>query len=185
MTCPVCKTDTLREITLLEGFPANQCPTCGGIWIPSNSFMSWKRAQGNQSEEINDMIAADTSWEINELKLCPASGHLLVRYKIFPDVDFYLDRCRHCNGIWMDKHEWDVLVSQNLHNHLNEFFTHVWQEKLHTAETKNNMDMLTSKNLARKTINIFRRSANGCRIIPNAACCWRFYRRMIPTRSND
>jgi Zn-finger nucleic acid-binding protein len=142
MTCPVCKTDTLGEITLLEAFPANQCPTCGGIWVPSNAFMSWKRAQGNQSEEIKNVITADPSWEINELKLCPASGHLLVRYKIFPDVDFYLDRCRHCNGVWMDKHEWDVLVTQNLHNHLNEFFTHVWQEKLHTAETKNNMDML-------------------------------------------
>jgi len=142
MKCPVCKTDTLGEIVLLEELPANQCSQCNGVWMPSNAFLAWKRTQPGDFVEKKGVISIDPSWEVDELKLCPASGHILMRYKIFPDSEFYLDRCRHCNGIWFDKREWDVLVDRNLHDNLNEFFTHVWQDKLHAAETKRNMEKL-------------------------------------------
>lgn len=35
-----------------------------------------------------------------------------------------------------------MLVDRNLHDNLNEFFTHVWQDKLQAAETKKNMEKL-------------------------------------------
>ena len=80
--------------------------------------------------------------DVNELKLCPNSGHILARYKIFPDTEFYLDRCSHCNGIWFDKNEWDALVARNWHDNVNEFFTRSWQDRVHTEETKAHLDKL-------------------------------------------
>jgi Zn-finger nucleic acid-binding protein len=142
MKCPVCKADTLSEIVLLEGLPAHQCSNCDGVWMPSNTFLTWKRTQPGDFVEKQGVITIDPDWEVNELKLCPGSGHILTRYKIFPDSEFHLDRCRHCNGIWFDKQEWNVLLDRNLHDNLNEFFTHVWQDKLHDAETKKNMEKL-------------------------------------------
>ncbi len=142
MKCPVCKIDALGSITLLEGLPANQCANCGGVFIPSNAYMTWRRTLGSGLPEKEGAIEIDPSWDVKELKLCSNCGHIMARYKIFPDTDFYLDRCRKCNGIWMERHEWDVLVDRNLHDNLNEFFTRPWQDHLHVAETRNHLDQI-------------------------------------------
>ncbi len=140
MKCPVCKIDSLSGISLVENLPANQCSNCGGVWVPSNAYLAWKRAKGDDVSEKAGSIHIDPSWEVDEIKLCPSSGHILARYKIFPDTEFYLDRCKDCNGIWFDKKEWDVLVDRNLHDNLNDFFTRSWQDNLRAVETKKNME---------------------------------------------
>jgi Zn-finger nucleic acid-binding protein len=140
MNCPVCKGYKLGPIKLLEGLPATQCPNCNGVFIPSNAYMAWRKTLANPIPEKEGMIEIDPTWDVREIKLCPNCGHIMARYKIFPDTDFFLDRCRNCNGIWFDTHEWDVLVDRNLHDNLNEFFTRPWQDNLHAAETHNHLD---------------------------------------------
>ena len=142
MKCPVCKTDSLRSITLTEGLLASQCSNCGGVWIDSNTYLAWWKVKRDVLPVVQIETKLDPAWNVDELKLCPNSGHIMARYKIFPDTEFYLDRCGHCNGIWFDKNEWDALVERNLHDNLNEFFTRPWQDRLHTEETKAHMDKL-------------------------------------------
>jgi Zn-finger nucleic acid-binding protein len=142
MKCPVCKTDTLGLITLVEELPANRCSNCNGVWIDSNAYLAWWKAVGENIPSSPAKIGMDPAWDVGELKLCPNSGHILARYKIFPDTEFYLDRCGHCNGIWFDKNEWDALVERELHDNINEFFTHPWQNRLHMEEVRARMDRL-------------------------------------------
>lgn len=142
MKCPVCKLDSLGPITLVENLPANQCSNCNGVWLDSNSYIAWWKGRGEDLPERKIEMAIDPAWEVGELKLCPNSGHIMARYKIFPDTKFYLDRCGHCNGIWLDKNEWDALVKRNLHDNINEFFTRPWQDEIRTAEARNHMDKL-------------------------------------------
>jgi Zn-finger nucleic acid-binding protein len=113
MNCPVCKEFQLGPIKLLEGLPANQCPNCNGVFIPSNAYMTWRRTLGSGLPEKEGAIEIDPSWDVKELKLCPTCGHIMARYKVFPDTDFYLDRCRNCNGIWLEYEEWEVLIDRN------------------------------------------------------------------------
>ncbi len=142
MKCPVCKLDTLGIILLQDDLPANSCSQCGGIWIPSNDYLAWQHAKAADLAEkpADNPKPFDPTWETKELKLCPDCGHIMARYKTFPDVDYYLDRCRNCNGIWFDKNEWDAIAERNLHGKLNEFFTHPWQDKLHQQEAANRME---------------------------------------------
>ncbi len=142
MKCPVCKIHSLGAITLVENLPANQCANCGGVWISSNAYMTWWKTKGEELPQKPGRSGIDPHWHVDELKLCPESGHIMGRYKIFPDTDFYLDRCGHCNGIWFDKNEWDALVERNLHDNVNEFFTRPWQDELHAAETHNHLEKL-------------------------------------------
>jgi len=139
MKCPVCKTNTLQLINLADSLPANRCSTCNGIWVSSNQYLAWVRHQSAPLPERNGQVPIDPKWDTNTLKLCPEDGHIMARYKIFPSLEFYLDRCRHCNGIWFDDHEWDVLVSQNMQDKVNQFFTRPWQENMHTRETGDRM----------------------------------------------
>jgi len=142
MKCPVCKTDTLGSITLVENLPAKQCTNCGGSWIDSNTYLLWQQAKGEDAPQKQTASKIDPAWDTDELKLCPNSGHIMRKYKIFADTEFYLDRCGHCNGIWFDKHEWDALVERNLHDNVNEFFTRPWQDDIRAAETHNHLDRL-------------------------------------------
>ncbi len=142
MKCPVCKTDSLGSITLVEDLPANQCSNCGGVWIDSNAYLAWWKGKGEDMPVREAASQIDPSWNVDELKLCPNSGRIMARYKILPDTEFYLDRCGHCNGIWFDRNEWDVLAERNLHDNINEFFTRPWQDELHAAETRNHLEKL-------------------------------------------
>ena len=143
MKCPVCKIDSLDPVSLVGDLSANQCSNCGGVFIQSNAYLSWQRKLGGSSlPEKEGSIEIDPSWDIRELKLCSNCGHMMGRFKIIPDTDFYLDRCRNCNGIWLDRNEWDVLVDRNLYDNLNDFFTKPWQSQLHATETRNHMDQI-------------------------------------------
>ena len=141
MNCPVCKRTSLQPISLYDELPANQCANCGGIWISSNQYLAWLRLQKNSLPEkptgdIAPELRTDT------LKLCPESGHIMKRFKVFPGADFHLDRCGHCNGIWFDSAEWDILVSHNMQDKVNQFFTAPWQERLRQKESHDNMDRI-------------------------------------------
>jgi Zn-finger nucleic acid-binding protein len=142
MRCPVCKTVFLGPITLVDGLPARQCSNCKGVSISSNVYLTWRRTLGREFPPKEGAVEIDPSWEVRELKLCPDCGHIMARYKIFPDTDFYIDRCRSCNGIWLDQNEWDVLIDRNLHDNLNEFFTRPWQDHLRAAETRNHLEKI-------------------------------------------
>jgi Zn-finger nucleic acid-binding protein len=140
MRCPVCKNIFLGPVALLEGLPARQCSNCSGVSISSNAYLAWRKTLGHEYPPKEGAIEIDPSWEVKELKLCPDCGHIMARFKILPDTEFYIDRCRNCNGIWLDHHEWEVLIDRNLHDNLNEFFTRPWQENLRAEETKNHLD---------------------------------------------
>jgi Zn-finger nucleic acid-binding protein len=142
MRCPVCKDQLLGTIILLEGLPARQCSNCKGVSLSSNAYLAWRRTLGHEFPPKEGAIDIDSSWEVRELKLCPDCGHIMARYKILPDTEFYIDRCRSCNGIWLDHNEWDVLIDRNLHDNLNEFFTRPWQDNLRAAETRNHLDQI-------------------------------------------
>ena len=61
MKCPVCKENELGPITLLEGLPANQRSNCGGAFIPSNAYMTWRRTLGAGLPEKEGTIEIDPS----------------------------------------------------------------------------------------------------------------------------
>lgn len=143
MNCPVCKTDSLGEITLDHDLPARQCATCAGILLSSNAYMGWLRAKGDDLPEKPVSRPMNPTWDADLLKICPDCGRLMRRFKIFPDVDYTLDRRSHCNGIWFDHREWEALAERNLHDNLREFFTHPWQNNLRAGEAKTRMEAIS------------------------------------------
>lgn len=142
MLCPLCKEHALQPITLELGVPAHQCQRCQGIWIASNEYLLWLRTQPAPLPEKAPPDLAMPTWETQALKLCPNCGHIISRYQVLPNVKFYLDRCGHCNGVWFDPHEWDVVVARNLHDKVNQFFTQPWQAKIRAEEAHQMLDQL-------------------------------------------
>ncbi len=140
--CPVCKDALLSEVVLEDHLPAYQCERCQGIWLSSNPYLAWRKTH---SSALPPQDTGDTSvptWDTQALKLCPDCGRIMTRYRVLPDVKFYLDHCAHCNGVWFDRDEWAVLVARNLQDDVNSFFTQPWQTRLREEETKGVLDKL-------------------------------------------
>jgi Zn-finger nucleic acid-binding protein len=141
--CPICKTVQLVHHTMPDsGVPSYQCPRCEGIWIAANEYLRWAQTQDTVLPEKLDTGGDIPNWDIAQLKVCPGCGHFLTRYRVLPGVPFYLDRCSQCNGVWLDKNEWGVLVEHNLHDKVNQLFTQPWQAKIQKAEARAMLDKL-------------------------------------------
>jgi Zn-finger nucleic acid-binding protein len=150
MRCPLCSITLLHHTLLDSQLPAYRCARCDGIWIAANEYLRWVKTQGPALPEKQDDLGAIPTWDGAQAKLCPNCGRLLLRYRVLPNVDFQLDRCGNCNGVWFDRAEWDVIVARNLHDKVNQFFTQPWQSRLREEETRAALEALYLAKLGRE-----------------------------------
>ena len=58
---------------------------------------------------------------------CPECRFRMVKYLVGRGLDFTVDHCAGCKGIWLDRNEWEALKKRNLHDDLHGIFTQFWQ----------------------------------------------------------
>ncbi len=135
MICPICKTVALQNEDLYQGLIAKACGQCGGRWIPSYQYWLWLDKHGDTLPEKppTEAIALPVEDSVAG-KLCPECGHFLAHRKVGHGVDFCLDRCGNCGGIWFDKNEWEVLLSRHLHDEVHMVFSSPWQKQVREEE---------------------------------------------------
>lgn len=129
MKCPVCRTEVLHTSKLEGGLPVSTCFQCGGNWLSSTNYQRWLEDRSGPAPSISSerpLPVEDTS----KAKLCPECGHILIRYMVSHDIDFNLDHCGNCHGVWFDQNEWEVLLRHNLHGNLHKVFNEQWQRNL-------------------------------------------------------
>jgi Zn-finger nucleic acid-binding protein len=143
MKCPVCKDNLLQRETLKLDMPVSICGRCNGVWLSSNDYLEWLKQQSQAllEKEVGDDIPLPP--EIAEyLRCCADCGNILSRYKVLPTMNLFLDHCGHCNGVWFDKGELEILISRKLLGKINQFFTKPWQALIQEEETKAELDKL-------------------------------------------
>ncbi len=142
MNCPICKQPTLQATTLAQAIPAHHCKICGGIFISFNAYWKWRQKHPENENASAPVVVPPEAVERKQAKICPECGHLLIPYKILPGVQFLLDHCGNCNGVWFDGNEWAVLEKHQLYGRLNEFFTQPWQRNIRQQESRARMEGL-------------------------------------------
>jgi Zn-finger nucleic acid-binding protein len=65
--------------------------------------------------------------ESQRIKTCPECNHFLIRYRVGHGLDFSIDRCGACGGLWFDQNEWEILKLRNLHDDVHLIFSAAWQ----------------------------------------------------------
>lgn len=132
MKCPVCRTEMLHATEIEGGLPVGTCYNCGGNWLSSIDYERWlEHADPAPSVPKEQPLPVD---DTSKAKLCPECGHILIKYQVAHDIDFTLDHCGNCNGVWFDENEWQVLLQRNLHDALHKVFNEQWQNSLIKAE---------------------------------------------------
>jgi Zn-finger nucleic acid-binding protein len=139
----MCKKAELHPSSYDGQLPINVCHACGGAWLRANDYAYWLKTQSPgkydlvQAAEITHRFPVSDS---NQAAICPDCGHLLRSYQIASSIDFHLDRCGNCNGIWLDKNEWEALKAADLHDEVYRFFTQPWQKHIQDEVTARKLD---------------------------------------------
>jgi len=128
MNCPVDQSH-FRRVELESGLPAFQCIQCSGHWLRFGDYLAWRERQPG---DLSELPTAEPSEIVPDpvagaARRCPDCGHLLTRHGVGHGVHFALDRCGNCNGIWMDRSEWEALRARGLHDNLHQMFGPGWQ----------------------------------------------------------
>lgn len=142
MKCPLCDNAIMNSKTLEENLNVKTCNKCGGYWISSSEYFKWlsKHANVKTNNPFNEIsLHVENS---TKAKLCPDCGHILIKYKVGHGIDFRLDCCNSCNGVWLDKNEWEILKGRNFHEEINRIFTTEWQNEVKTEELKSSMEKI-------------------------------------------
>jgi len=148
MNCPVCKTRTLVTHSLTPTLASWKCDNCGGQWINSFQFWKWIDEGGPQSRTTGttDNAALLSATETKGAKICPECGRILAKYKVGHELDFSLDRCGNCGGIWFDRNEWEILQSRDLQKEIHLIFSDSWQHRVRDEEcTRHLQELLIQK----------------------------------------
>jgi Zn-finger nucleic acid-binding protein len=143
--CPACKNVVLELSILDNALPVLTCSVCGGSWLRANEYAIWLKSQkpGYFDEaRIKEASQRFPVVESNKAVVCPDCGHFLRKFKIGAKIDFHLNHCHHCNGVWLDKNEWESLKMADLHDEINQFFTEPWQRDIQNKITASKFDAL-------------------------------------------
>ncbi|MEM6449599.1 MAG: zf-TFIIB domain-containing protein [Cyanobacteria bacterium P01_D01_bin.105] len=137
MECPICHKHSLHEVRLDTGLLAHQCHQCFGYWISSEHYWEWLQYREQEQRlspaphpAVQRLATADSLPPVNDnstANLCADCGRLMTKAKVGRGLNFYLDRCSHCHGVWLDQHEWDHLKQQDLHHKIHYMFSSAWQ----------------------------------------------------------
>ncbi|MBE9066101.1 zf-TFIIB domain-containing protein [Leptolyngbya cf. ectocarpi LEGE 11479] len=136
MYCPCCETSHLKRERLDQHLAVHACETCEGQWVSSYDYWHWLEWQPSNGK-IKHCDALDISDRVSDNRrasFCPECNHLMRRAKVGHGLEFYLDRCSHCGGIWFDRGEWDILQVHNIHNKVHLVFSEPWQSQIRQAE---------------------------------------------------
>jgi len=139
MNCPICPNTPLTTKLLESELSAMTCPTCSGNFISTENYGHWhdSRTEAHASDQSTKEPLTLTSTEpAPKPKHCPNCNAPLFPYRVDQDLPFRIDRCSHCQGIWLDGNEWEILKSRGLAINLPRLFTDPYQHALQRAERK-------------------------------------------------
>ena len=140
MNCPVFKSSELATTELDPNIAAFQCSTFDWKWIRGAEYWKWLEKNGTDPAErmIHDegLVLAEPGKPID----CPECRFRMVKYLVGRGLDFTVDHCHGCKGIWLDRNEWEALKKRNLHDDLNLMFTSFWQAGAEREARKKRME---------------------------------------------
>ena len=127
--CPQCTDSPLVHAMLAENLPAYSCGKCLGTLVSLVAYRAWRESPAGQhalrgiEPPPADVAAADSV----AAKNCPKCRSLMSKYRFSAGKSNRLDYCPHCEELWLDDGEWQLVESLVASGELAKVFTQAWQ----------------------------------------------------------
>jgi Zn-finger nucleic acid-binding protein len=127
--CPQCADSTLVHTLLTENLAAYSCGKCLGTLVSLVSYRAWRESPAGR-HAMKDAPAAHPDVDAQDsvgAKNCPKCRSLMSKYRISADKRNRLDYCPHCEEVWLDDGEWQLVESLVTRGDFAKVFTQSWQ----------------------------------------------------------
>ena len=116
---------------LTEHLAALACGRCLGTLVSLVSYRAWREGAGSGAlppmpEAVADVDAPDSVGA----KKCPKCRSLMSKYRISVEKTNRLDYCPHCDEVWLDDGEWQLVEGLALSGDFSRVFTQAWQNRV-------------------------------------------------------
>jgi Zn-finger nucleic acid-binding protein len=126
--CPQCDHSVLVHTLLTDSLAGYSCGKCLGTLVSLVAYRVWR--ERSDAAALPSTSAAEPDFEAADsigAKKCPKCRSLMSKYRIRSDKTNRLDYCPHCEEIWLDEGEWQLVESLVVSGEFTKVFTQSWQ----------------------------------------------------------
>ena len=135
--CPQCDHSVLVHTLLTDNLAGYSCGKCLGTLVSLVAYRAWRESAAGRST-VRDTPTATADFEAPDsigAKKCPKCRSLMSKYRINADKANRLDYCPHCEEIWLDDGEWELVEGLVSAGDFTKVFTQAWQYAVRTGIT--------------------------------------------------
>ena len=135
--CPQCDHSVLVHTLLTDNLAAYSCGNCLGALVSLVSYRVWRESAAGR-HAIRDTPPAVVDVDPPDstgAKKCPKCRSLMSKYRVTADKANRLDYCPHCEEIWLDDGEWQLVEGLVLAGDFTKVFTQAWQYAVRSGVT--------------------------------------------------
>lgn len=126
--CPQCDHSILVHTLLTDDLAAYSCGKCLGTMVSLVAYRVWREKQARGALRATPAAEADLEPPDSiGAKKCPKCRSLMSKYRIRSDKANRLDYCPHCEEIWLDEGEWELVEGLIASGEFTKVFTQAWQ----------------------------------------------------------
>jgi len=126
--CPQCVDSTLVHALLTDGLAAYSCGKCFGTLVSLAAYRAWRERAGRDQLPSTPVAEADVdAADSVAAKKCPKCRSLMSKYRISSEKTNRLDYCPHCDEVWLDDGEWQLVEGLARSGDFARLFTQAWQ----------------------------------------------------------
>jgi len=151
---------------LAAGLPAQVCPACGGVLLALADYRAWRADRAASDELLAENLAAVVE-DGGRARACPACSGPMARYRVLPANSFRLDRCPHCQLVWLDGGEWSALVGAGLAEQLDRILADGWQRRVLADEARLRRQTVLRQRLGDEVVDELQRIQTWLQDRPN------------------
>ena len=96
---------------LAENFAGYSCGNCLGTLVSLVAYRAWRDRTGRDSPPATPAVPDAAPADSIGAKKCPKCRSLMSKYRISAEKTNRLDYCPHCEEIWLDDGEWQLVES--------------------------------------------------------------------------
>ncbi len=132
--CPQCENSPLVHTLLAEDLAGYSCGKCLGTLVSLVAYRAWRERAARGALSDTGPAAMDTEPPDSiGAKKCPKCRSVMSKYRISSDKPNRLDYCPHCEEVWLDDGEWQLVESLVNAGELTRVFTQAWQYSIRTG----------------------------------------------------
>src|SRR4051812_3904550 len=127
--CPQCDHSILVHTLLTDNLAGYSCGNCLGTLVSLVAYRAWREsAAGRDALRATPTAIADVDPpDTVGAKKCPKCRSVMSKYRINADKTNRLDYCPHCEEIWLDDGEWQLVEGLVMAGDFAKVFTQAWQ----------------------------------------------------------